>query len=65
VEDAASELRLFLQGICCDYLLFRHIDEGVQPEDIRVRAWKLGPRPPPDHSACAGAKGDALHSPPR
>jgi class 3 adenylate cyclase len=37
VEDAASELRLFLQGICCDYLLFRHLDEGVPPEAIRIR----------------------------
>jgi hypothetical protein len=37
VEDASSELRLFLQGICCDYLLFRHLDEGVPPEAIRIR----------------------------
>ena len=37
MEDAASELRLFLQGICCDYLLFRHLDEGVPPEAIRIR----------------------------
>ena len=37
MEDASSELRLFLQGICCDYLLFRHLDEDVPPEDIRIR----------------------------
>jgi len=37
VEDASSELRLFLQGICCDYLLFRHLDEGLPPEAIRIR----------------------------
>jgi hypothetical protein len=37
VEDASSELRLFLQGICCDYLLFRHLEEGVPPEAIRIR----------------------------
>ena len=37
MEDVASELRLFLQGICCDYLLFRHLDEGVPPEAIRIR----------------------------
>ena len=37
MEDASSELRLFLQGICCDYLLFRHLDEGVPPEAIRIR----------------------------
>src|SRR5512132_219336 len=28
---------MFLQGICCDYLLFRHLDEGVPPEAIRIR----------------------------
>jgi class 3 adenylate cyclase len=37
VDDAASELRLFLQGICCDYLLFHHLDAGVPPEAIRIR----------------------------
>ena len=37
MEDASSELRLFLQGICCDYLLFRHLDEGLSPESIRIR----------------------------
>ncbi len=37
MEDASSELRLFLQGMCCDYLLFRHLDEGVPPEAIRIR----------------------------
>jgi class 3 adenylate cyclase len=37
MEDASSELRLFLQGICCDYLLFRHLDEGVAPEAIRIK----------------------------
>jgi adenylate cyclase len=37
MEDVSSELRLFLQGICCDYLLFRHLDEGVPPEAIRIR----------------------------
>ena len=37
MEDASSELRLFLQGMCCDYLLFRHLDEGVPPENIRIR----------------------------
>jgi adenylate cyclase len=37
MEDVASELRLFLQGICCDYLLFRHLDEGLPPEAIRIR----------------------------
>jgi class 3 adenylate cyclase len=37
VEDGPSELRLFLQGICCDYLLFRHLDEGIPPEAIRIR----------------------------
>ena len=37
MEDASSELRLFLQGICCDYLLFRHLDQGVPPEAIRIR----------------------------
>jgi class 3 adenylate cyclase len=37
VEDASSERRLFLQGICCDYLLFRHLDEGVPPDGIRIR----------------------------
>jgi adenylate cyclase len=37
MEDVASELRLFLQGICCDYLLFRHLDEGLPPETIRIR----------------------------
>ena len=37
MEDASSELRLFLQGICCDYLLFHHLDEGVPPEAIRIR----------------------------
>jgi len=37
VDDASSELRLFLQGMCCDYLLFRHLDEGVPPEAIRIR----------------------------
>ena len=28
---------MFLQGICCDYLLFRHLDKGVPPEAIRIR----------------------------
>jgi adenylate cyclase len=37
VEDPASELRLFLQGICCDYLLFHHLDAGTPPEAIRIR----------------------------
>jgi class 3 adenylate cyclase len=37
MEDTSSELRLFLQGMCCDYLLFRHLDEGVPPEAIRIR----------------------------
>ena len=37
MEDASSLLRLFLQGMCCDYLLFRHLDEGVPPEAIRIR----------------------------
>ena len=37
MDDASSELRLFLQGMCCDYLLFRHLDEGVPPEAIRIR----------------------------
>lgn len=37
MADASSELRLFLQGICCDYLLFRHLDEGLPPETIRIR----------------------------
>jgi adenylate cyclase len=37
VEDPASELRLFLQAICCDYLVFHHLDEGVAPETIRIR----------------------------
>ena len=37
MEDPASELRLFLQGICCDYLLFQHLDAGVAPEAIRIR----------------------------
>ena len=37
MEDASSLLRLFLQGMCCDYLLFRHLDEGAPPENIRIR----------------------------
>jgi class 3 adenylate cyclase len=37
VDDPSSELRLFLQGICCDYLLFRHLDDGVPPEAVRIR----------------------------
>ena len=37
MEDPASELRLFLQGVCCDYLLFHHLDEGLAPEAIRIR----------------------------
>ena len=37
MEDASSELRLFLEGVCCDYLLLHHLDEGVPPEQIRIR----------------------------
>lgn len=37
MDDPSSELRLFLQGICCDYLLFRHIDEGLPPEAVRIK----------------------------
>ena len=37
MEDPASELRLFVQAICCDYLVFHHLDEGVGPEEIRIR----------------------------
>src|SRR5262245_21893021 len=37
MEDASSELRLFLESICCDYFRFRHLDAGVPPEDINIR----------------------------
>lgn len=37
MEDPSGELRLFLQGMCCDYLLFRHLDDGLAPEAIRIR----------------------------
>jgi adenylate cyclase len=37
MEDASGERRLFLETVCCDYLRFRHLDEGVPPEDITIR----------------------------
>ena len=37
MEDASSELRLFLESISCDYFRFRHLDAGVPPEDILIR----------------------------
>src|SRR5262245_23358758 len=44
MEDAASERRLFLESVCCDYFRFRHLDAGVPPEDITIRQEvSLGP----------------------
>ncbi|MGH7331157.1 MAG: adenylate/guanylate cyclase domain-containing protein [Candidatus Rokuibacteriota bacterium] len=44
MEDASSELRLFLEGVCCDYFLLHHLAEGVPPEQIRIRQEvELGP----------------------
>jgi class 3 adenylate cyclase len=37
MEDASSELRLFLESVCCDYFRFRHLDAGVPPENIKIR----------------------------
>ncbi len=37
MEDTASELRLFLEGVCCDYFRLLHLDEGIPPEDVRIR----------------------------
>src|SRR6266705_7209569 len=37
MEDASSELRLFLESVCCDYFRFRYLDAGVPPENIKIR----------------------------
>lgn len=37
MEDASSELRLFLESVSCDYFRFRHLDAGVPPADILIR----------------------------
>jgi len=37
MEDAASEFRLFLEGVCCDYLRFHHLDQGAPPDTLKIR----------------------------
>jgi class 3 adenylate cyclase len=37
MEDPSSERRVFLEGVACDYLRFRHLDAGASPEDIEIR----------------------------
>jgi class 3 adenylate cyclase len=37
MADAPGERRLFLESVCCDYLRFGHLEEGVPPEDITIR----------------------------
>lgn len=37
MADVSSELRLFLESVCCDYLFFRHLDAGVPPENVKIR----------------------------
>jgi class 3 adenylate cyclase len=37
MEDAASERRLFLESVCCDYFRFLHLDGSVPPENIVIR----------------------------
>jgi adenylate cyclase len=36
-ERRASELRLFLEEVCCDLCRFRHVSaDGARPEDVRI-----------------------------
>jgi class 3 adenylate cyclase len=36
-ENYLSELRLFLEEICCDLCRFQHVaQDGLQPEDVRI-----------------------------
>lgn len=36
-ENYLSELRLFLEEICCDLCRFQHVaQDGVQPQDVRI-----------------------------
>ena len=37
MEAAPGERRLFLESVCCDYLRFVHLQEGVPPEDVVIR----------------------------
>ncbi len=37
-DRRASEIRLFLEEICCDLCRFRHVSEnGVRPEDVHIQ----------------------------
>jgi class 3 adenylate cyclase len=37
MEDPSSERRVFLEGVCCDYFRFLHLDAGVPAEDVLIR----------------------------
>jgi class 3 adenylate cyclase len=53
--DPPGERRLFLESVCCDYLRFRHLDDGVAPEDVAIRQEvALGPGAFADIEVCAG-----------
>jgi class 3 adenylate cyclase len=36
-DTEAAELRLFMEDLCCDVCRFRHLEDGVDPEQIRIR----------------------------
>ncbi len=36
-DTEAAELRLFMEDLCCDVCRFRHIEDGVDPEQICIR----------------------------
>lgn len=37
MDDDSSERRLFLEGVCCDYFRFLHLDAGVPAENVIIR----------------------------
>ncbi len=36
-DTEAIELRLFMEDLCCDICRFQHLEDGVDPEQIRIR----------------------------
>jgi class 3 adenylate cyclase len=36
-DTEAIELRLFMEDLCCDLCRFQHLEDGVDPEQIRIR----------------------------
>lgn len=36
-DTEAVELRLFMEDLCCDVCRFQHVEDGIAPEQIRIR----------------------------